>query len=146
MNSSPDTSLTRVITEDEVKTYERDGVVHLKQIYPEAWVGTLRSNLDEVFAREIVTERGSHADGMSNEGTRMDIVQMAASAKQEQPDIDLSTDGKVDAPMRGRSLVETDVSIWSEPMRRHNFSGPLPALVAQLTRSSKVIFIATNYF
>jgi ectoine hydroxylase-related dioxygenase (phytanoyl-CoA dioxygenase family) len=146
MGLPTESSLTRALTADEIETFERDGVVKLSGIYPKQWVDALRDILDGVFAREVASGRETEAQGTSTDGARMDIVEYATAAKQQRSDIDISADGSAAAPMNGRSLVETDVSIWSEPMRDHNLNGPLPELVAGLTRSSKVNFYSDQLF
>ncbi len=73
--------------------------------------------LDEVFARDVTPRAIIEGDaGGDAKGARMDIVQMAAAAKQARPDYDVSANGQADAPMRGRSLVETDAASCSEPL------------------------------
>lgn len=148
MKFPADPSLVRAITPSEIEAFERDGVVHLKGVYPQAWVDALRVVLNEVFNRpveagDLLTLEG----GKSAEGSRVDIVEVAAGfVEQGLPDHDVSADGSTDKPMRGRSLVETDVSNWSEAMRLHNLGGPLPEIVAALTRSTKVNFYSDQLF
>ena len=141
------TSLVRAVTEDEIEAYERDGFVILRNIHPQAWVDTLRATIDEVFARDVSAKPISegHAGGEAK-GARMDIVKMAAATKKERPDYVVSADGPADAPMVGRSIVETDAASWCKPMRTYDYKGPLPELIAQLTRSQKVNFYCDQLF
>ena len=43
-------SLVRAVTEAEIATYERDGFVLLRNIYPQTWDDTLSATMIEVFA------------------------------------------------------------------------------------------------
>lgn len=143
---TPAPALSRPITDAEVEAYERDGVVHLRGVYPGAWVDTLRSALDEVFARDVSLSGEILMAGQSDEGARMDVVLLAELATKVRPGIDVSADGDSAAAMSGRAIIETDVSIWSDKMRSHNTDGPLPEVVARLTRSGKVNFYSDQLF
>ena len=79
---------TRSVTEAEVSTYERDGVVVLRGICPLDWVDEFRVVLDEVFNRETDVGREGLVSGASRAGSRVDI---AARVRQMMESHDVST-------------------------------------------------------
>ncbi len=135
----------RSVTEEEKRTFERDGVVHLAGIYPPDWVAFLDLQLADVFDRrpERTMEQRS-VTGHSVDGIRVDMVALVNGLKQAHPDAVLAVDG--DGALTGRSIVETDAAFWHRGLRRHNIDGPLPEIVAALTASEQVNFSSDQLF
>jgi hypothetical protein len=74
--------LKRPVTAEEIATYERDGVVVLRDIYPLEWVDRLRDAMDDVFARSAPSlQQGSMADGKAQAGSRSDMVERATQRR-----------------------------------------------------------------
>ncbi len=135
----------RPVTDEERDAYERDGVVILRGIYPLEWVDQLRTALDEVFARDRAEgEVQGTLTGASHTGDRTDMVEAAARVRGDQPGADIAVDGN--HPPAGRSLVETDAAHWHGGLRRHHVDGPLPGIVASLTRSDEVTLYSDQVF
>ncbi len=137
--------LTRPITDDEIAAYDRDGVVALRGVYPIEWVDRLRDAMDEVFDR---TPGGSTdkamRTGTSSQGSRADMAAYARNLMAGDRPVGLAIeDGR---PPVGRSIVETDACSWHAGMRRHHIDGPLPELVAALTRSAQVNLYSDQLF
>ncbi|MGI9598474.1 MAG: phytanoyl-CoA dioxygenase family protein [Acidimicrobiales bacterium] len=142
-----DPSPTRAVTEEERVAFERDGVVRLAGIYPREWVDHLESQLTDVF--DLQADRADQqrsVTGESTAGIRVDMVALAGGLRQAQPEAAVAIDGDRGAELKGRSVVETDASIWHRGMRTHNTAGPLPEIVAGLTGSAKVNFYADQLF
>ena len=137
--------LTRSITEDEIATFQRDGVVVLRDVYPLAWVDRLRVAMDEVFARSPTPSiTTATRTGTSHEGSRTDMVARALSMIAEDRGQGLAIqDGHMPV---GRCIVETDACSWHAGLRDHHINGPLPELVAALTDSRKVSLYSDQLF
>ncbi|MEQ8166723.1 MAG: phytanoyl-CoA dioxygenase family protein [Alphaproteobacteria bacterium] len=48
-------ALLRPVTDDEIATYQRDGVVHLRKIIDQHWVGELRAAITDIMENPIST-------------------------------------------------------------------------------------------
>ena len=55
MLSLPPAAMLRPITEQEIRTYERDGVVHLRSILDPAWAALLAEGIEELLAEPVAT-------------------------------------------------------------------------------------------
>lgn len=137
-------NLTRTITAEEIETYERDGVVALRGVCPADWVDSLRASLDEVFERDGSGTENALAEGTSERGSRGDVAR-AVRAMMEQGDVPGIAVENGQVP-KGRSIVETDACSWHEGLRRNHIEGPLPELVAQLTKSTRVNLYSDQLF
>ena len=138
--------LTRAVTDEEIVTYERDGVVVLRDIYPIEWVDRLREGMDEVFARSKPGDREKAlTTGQSSVGSRSDMVDRVAQYLANDGDRDQLALEDGAAP-EGQSIVETDACSWHEGLRAHHSDGPLPQVVAALTNSNKVILYSDQLF
>lgn len=139
-------ALTRPVTEEEIATYHRDGVVLLRDIYPSEWVNRLRASMDEVFNRTPPDASHNALDkGTSNVGARSDMVARVNQLLEANGDRSgLALDG--DEAPAGRSIVETDACSWHEGLRSHHSDGPMPQIVAALTDSSKVVLYSDQLF
>ena len=146
-NKPSTTSLARSITHAEQTSFSQDGVVLLKNVYPQEWVAYLRTQLMDIFDRH--EERTKHADGISKgvsqDGASSDMVPMVKHV-QSKGMSDLAIEGDHTLPLSGRSIVETDASRWHAGMREHNVSGPAPQLIHELTQSNEVIFYSDQLF
>jgi hypothetical protein len=137
--------MSRPVTDDEIATFERDGVVPLRQIHPTEWVDDLRVHLDEVFNR-TGEDRDATWTGSSNTGDRVDMAEVIGSYRSGSPDAEIALEGGPGATMTGRSIVETDPAHWHPGLRRHHLESPLPDVVAQLTGSAQVNFYCDQVF
>lgn len=137
--------LVRPVTDEEIATYERDGLVVLRDIYPIEWVDRLRDGMDEVFDRSAAPGGNKTVGGHSSAGNRSDMADRVTKFLADDGDLaELALeDGK--AP-EGRSIVETDACAWHEGLRAHHSDGPLPQIVAALTDSSKVVLYSDQLF
>jgi len=138
-------NLARDITSEEIETFNREGVVALRNVVPNSWVDQLRAAMDEVFDRDGSDTKGALAEGSSNKGSRGDI---AAHMRKLIEGGASSTRLAVEAghtPV-GRSIVETDACSWHDGLRRCHVEGPLPELVAQLTESERVNLYSDQLF
>lgn len=138
--------LTRAVTDEEIATYERDGVVVLRAIYPIEWVDKLRAAMDDVFAR---TQPGEPVkalvSGTSSVGSRSDMVDRVTRFLADDGDrAELALED--DEAPEGRSIVETDACSWHEGLWDHHSDGPLPQIVATLTDSTKVVLYSDQLF
>lgn len=137
----------RAVTDAERAAFERDGVVRLRGIYPAAWVAYLEAQLDDVFdGRSDRAMDQRSVTGASTDGIRVDMVALATGLRRARPEAKLAVDGGPGAAPVGRSIVETDAAFWHRGMRQHNLHGPLPAIVAAVTGSSKVNFYSDQLF
>ena len=137
----------RAVTAEEREAFDRDGVVHLRGIYPSDWVDQLEVHLDDVFDhRPERTMDQRSVTGESRDGIRVDMVALSQGMRAALPEVDLAIDGGRDAELTGRSIVETDAAFWHNGLRRHHTEGPLPEIVAGVTSSTKVNFYADQLF
>ena len=138
----------RSITDEERARFDRDGVVHLPAILPRAWVDYLESQLDDIFD----THAGQRPEdqrsvrGDSDAGIRVDMAALAEGMRAAVPGAPVALEGGADAAITGRSIVETDAAHWHTDLRAHHLEGPLPALVAELTGTDKVVFYSDQLF
>lgn len=138
---------TRAVTDEERATFERDGVVLLRGIYPRAWVDELEFQLDDVFDhRPDRTMDQRSVSGESTAGIRVDMVALSRGMQAAVPDAALAIDGGPEAELTGRSIVETDAAFWHGGLRDHHVDGPLPEIVAGVTTSATVVFYADQLF
>jgi hypothetical protein len=128
---------TRTITDEEVEAFQRDGVVPLRAVLPLDWVDEMRTVMDAVFNRDKNLGSDDYLAGKSDEGVRIDMVQ-GAKAMLDMVDDPTKIQLQDGQPPEGRSIVETDVCGWHEGIRDLYINGPLGAIAARLTNSSKV--------
>lgn len=142
-----DGSPVREVTDAERDAYGRDGFVLLKGAYPQAWVEYLRGQLRDIFDHQPdrTTDQRSVTGGRT-EGIRVDMAALATGMRAALPDAKLAIEGGRDAPIVGRSIVETDAAHWHSGIRRHHLEGPLPEIVAGLTGAGKVVFYSDQLF
>jgi ectoine hydroxylase-related dioxygenase (phytanoyl-CoA dioxygenase family) len=138
------TTLIRSITDDEIATYERDGVVPLRGVLPLGWVDELRSLMTDVFDADKQVDSEGFKSGASNKGSRTDMVQIVSGLSEAQADIELAVEAG--HKPQGRSIVETAACSWHSGLREHYVTGPLPQLVAELTESSRVNLYSDQLF
>lgn len=136
---------TRSVTDEERATFERDGVVLLRQIHPLEWVDYLREQLDQIFDRSDADPYATWS-GASAKGDRVDMAEVISRYQAADPDADLALDGGPDSTMTGRSIVETDPGNWHAGLRTHHIDGPLPQVVGELTASNKVNYYSDQIF
>ncbi len=135
---------TRSVTDAEKATYERDGVVVLGNICPLDWVDEFRVALDEVFNRDTATGREGLMTGESRAGSRVDIAERMRGLLAEHDGSTLAVEP--DRVPEGRNIVETDACSWHEGLRELHVNGPLPEIVAALTRSERVNLYSDQLF
>lgn len=143
----PNPKPARPVTDEERQTFERDGVVHLPGVYPQAWVDYLTDQLVDIFDERSSRDADQRSiSGHSTEGIRVDMVSLAEGLRAARPEAALAIEGDQDSEMTGRSLVETDASAWHTGMSAHNRLGPLPEIVADLTGTPKINFYSDQLF
>ena len=145
----PNPQPTRAVTAAEMSTYARDGVVHLRQIYPKPWGDQLATLLDDVFQQSALRNQilGDKLTlGKSKQGASSNMVDLYRETKAREPDTLLALEGDQQAELTGDSWVETDASSWHSGMREHNTSGPLAEIVHQLTGSQQINFYSDQLF
>lgn len=136
---------TREVRDDEVDAFRRDGVVALRGVLPLDWVDLLRVAMDEVFERETKVSREELRTGSSTQGARSEMVAGMLQLLESTED---PTSLAVEAghtPV-GRSIVETDACSWHEGLRGLYVDGPLGAIAARLTDSTKVNLYSDQLF
>lgn len=143
----PTSALRRGVTDAERATFERDGVVLLRGIYPQEWVDVLEEQLNDIFDLESDRSMDQRSlSGHRHEGIRVDMAALAVGLRDKMPGVDVALEGGADVEVTGRSIVETDAAHWHEGIRRHHLEGPLPGLVASLTETDKVVFYCDQLF
>ena len=135
----------RDLTDDEIQTYENDGVVALRGLLPLGWVDELRGAVQEVFDRETDVGRDALVTGQSRQGARGDMVEgmLRLLETAEAPDQLAIEAGHTPT---GRSIVETDACSWHTGLRQLYVTGPLPEVVAVLTDSTRVNLYSDQLF
>ena len=134
----------RPVTETELGTYDRDGVVVLRDICPLDWVDEFRETLDEVFNRSTDVGREGLDTGASRAGSRSDIAERVRGLLSNRDAASLAVEP--DRIPQGRNIVETDACGWHDGLRRMHVTGPLPPVVAALTRSKRVNLYSDQLF
>lgn len=135
---------TRAVSDAELETYDRDGVVVLRDICPLGWVDEFRVVLDGVFNRDTDVGREGLVTGASRAGSRVDV---AERVRQMMENHDVSTLAiEPNRVPEGRNIVETDACSWHRGLRDMHVDGPLPPIVAALTRSERVNLYSDQLF
>ncbi len=142
-----DGSPVRDVSDAEREAYARDGFVRLKNIYPLSWVELLEAQLEDVFEHQPHRAMDQRSvTGGRTQGIRVDMAALANGMIAAVPDASIAVEGGRDAPIVGRSIVETDATSWHSGIRRHHLEGPLPEIVADLTGTGKIVFYADQLF
>lgn len=136
---------TRDITDAELETYRRDGVVALRQVLPIDWVTELGQAMQEVFDRQTTVDRRALVTGQSVEGSRTDMTERMTQLL-ESVDDPGSLAVEAGHTPRGRSIVETDASAWHAGLRDLYRTGPLGAVAARLTGSARINLYSDQLF
>lgn len=113
----------RPVTDDEIETFWRDGVVCLRSILPVDEVLAMADPIDEMLAAEEAADLSAMADALESGAGATRLA-----------DATVGTDGTP----RGRFLAGTDH--WCEHVEFERFAveSALPVVVAQLLRSDRV--------
>ena len=114
----------RELTDDEVETFWRDGVVCLRQVFPEDWLVAMAQPVEEALASAATTDLSSFGDDLAGGGATRAVDDAVVSAR---------------VP-RGHFLAGTDH--WREQPAFLDFAvrSPLGAIVARLLGSEQVWF------
>lgn len=140
-------ALIREVSSAERAAFERDGVVHLKGIYPREWVDYLEHQLDDIFNQQPERSMEQRAvTGESSIGIRVDMAAIATGMREAVPGAAVALEGGTDSQVLGRSIVETDAAHWHQGIWLHDVAGPLPKLVAALVNPTKVNFYSDQLF
>jgi|HubBroStandDraft_6_1064221.scaffolds.fasta_scaffold108274_2 hypothetical protein len=135
--------MLRNITEDELQTFRRDGVVHLRKIINLEWIQQLNQAIDELIAQ---TEKP--ADQVLD-FTTLALASDSASSQQPPESLEwasprqlagrVSLDTRV-RPKSNRGHFISVTSVWQlhSTIRELAINSPLPRIAAQLTGSSKL--------
>ncbi len=134
----------RPVTDAELETYDRDGVAVLRDICPLDWVDEFRDTLDEVFNRSTDVGREGLDTGASRAGSRSDIADRVRGLLKRHDASSLAVEP--DRIPEGRNIVETDACGWHADIRNLHVTGPLPAVVAALSRSNRVNLYSDQLF
>src|SRR5579871_415696 len=135
--------MRRAITEQELRTYEEDGVVWLRGILDERWVTMLAEAIDEMLVNPI-------AQMLDFTGLGMAMAQQAGRSGIWRGDNSWNTAAKISqdvllddrvrpAPeQRGHFICATETWKHSPAIRELALQSPVPKIAALLMRSSKV--------
>jgi ectoine hydroxylase-related dioxygenase (phytanoyl-CoA dioxygenase family) len=118
----------RSVSEDEVATFERDGVVCLRGVMPAEWLARMEAPIEEELARAL----GGGPGAVAGTARSTDLTRMARRI--EQSGGRALADGSV-ARGTGRFIAGTDHWRESAAFRAFACESPLPALAARLLRS-----------
>jgi hypothetical protein len=138
----------RDLTDQEIETYRRDGVVCLRQVLAPEWVAVITAAVDQVQADyDALKERGTQREAV------MDVVLDRSHLRA------LSVLGEAAEDAGGVVLREQDIRGGDgefilvnnavhdyEGVRQLALESPLPALAGQLFGSEKVNFIFDQVF
>ena len=109
----------RAVTDDEIDTFRRDGVVHLPAILPAVWLDHLAGPVDETIADRSVT---------------VDMTELGASLATDFG-VSLVTD---DRAAGGRFLSGVDHWLHHEVFAAFAIKSPLPAIAGTLMGADRV--------
>jgi Phytanoyl-CoA dioxygenase (PhyH) len=138
--------LIRDITADELETYRRDGVVHLRNIIDLEWVRELDEAIDELIRR---TETPAELSDRILDLTGLALAANSAASLQPTGEVEWASPRQ----LAGRVALDTRVrpkfkrghflsvtSVWQlHPMIRElAIDSPLPKIAARLSGSSKL--------
>jgi hypothetical protein len=112
----------RTISDEEVETFWRDGVVCLREAMPREWVALVATAMEEWLASP----------------QRFDLTQYGEDIAQTHGARRLPAGHGAGGSIAGRFYSGTDSWLHFEGLRRFACESPLPALVARLLRSGKV--------
>ena len=115
----------RDVTDDEIETFWRDGVVCLRSILPVDEVLAMAGPIDEMLAADEAADLSAMADALAS----------GAGATRLTDDV-VGADGTP----RGRFLAGTDHWLEHAEFERFATASALPTVVAQLLRSERVWF------
>jgi hypothetical protein len=135
--------LLRSITQQELETYQRDGVVHLRKIIDLEWIQRLNEAIDELISRtekpaEVVLDFTILALA-SDAVTSQQPPEPSEWASPRQLAGRLALDRSV-SPTSNRGHFVSVTSVWQlHPMIRElAIDSPLPKIAAQLSSASKL--------
>jgi len=148
----------RDITEAERLTYERDGVVCLRQIVPPALVDTLRGAIDEAtrtlksspagydLTRISRAIESKDLDALIREsGGQYNVVGLAQAVLQSGAALLVDArEGDLSSP--GRFVLDTGVAARIGGFREFTLAGPGPKIAAALMGATKVNFYDDQIF
>lgn len=114
---------TRSVTQDEIETFWRDGVVCLRSILPVAFVQSMADPIEDALASPAMADLSEMADAL----------EAGAGATRNIDDSVVATG----AP-RGHFKAGTDHWLIQDEFRDFALRSPLPEIVASLLQSSEV--------
>ena len=127
----------RGVTQEEIDTFRRDGVVILKQIIPRDWMELLSGSLTEVFDRD---DKEAY-----KEGYRTDMTAAAKEFKANGSVLVEDGSGMQDHSP-ARFLTEVDAGRWHEGLGHFEREGPLVQVVQQLLGCNELQFYMDHCF
>jgi ectoine hydroxylase-related dioxygenase (phytanoyl-CoA dioxygenase family) len=122
----------RALTDAEIECFNRDGVVHLRQVLHSSAVKVLHDALSEIFERVCF-----------DKGLRTDMTTAAERASANGSNI-LQDDAGSEAT--GRYLTEIEAGRWNRELRRFEHEGPLREICAMLLKSHKIHYFMDHCF
>ncbi len=112
----------RAVTDHEIETFWRDGVVCLRQILPVELLDAMVAPVEQILHENTTADLSQMADALEAGGaTRLADASIAESGV-----------------ARGRFLAGTDHWVEHDAFRAFAVESPLPTIVAQLLRSQHV--------
>ena len=113
----------RPVTQEEVETFWRDGVVCLRSILPVDFVASMAQPIEDALAGSVMADLSEMADAL----------EQGAGAARIVDDAVVSGGGP-----RGKFRAGTDHWLVQEEFRNFALRSPLPEIVASLLRSDEV--------
>ena len=114
-----DPAALRAVTDDEIETFWRDGVVCLRQILPVEVVAAMADPIEELLDDSSMADLSAMADALEQAGANALVDAKAPST-------------------RGRFVAGTDHWVEHDAFRRFAVESPIPSIVAQVLRSRSV--------
>lgn len=114
---------TRPVTEDEVETFWRDGVVCLRQILPTTWLEAMAPPVEDALRGATTADLSQMGDDLAAHGDAAGTVDAEVAAA---------------APRRGRFRAGTDHWLDLDAFADFAVRSPLGPIVAALLRSAHV--------
>lgn len=123
----------RPLTEAEIDSFWRDGVVKLEQVLPLQASDFLRDVFEEIFGDVAAREKRMMAAGFT------DFYKQGQDLEAQGEGGRLLIDGGTNlSQATGRFQSEVNCARWNTDFRRWALDGPLPEVVAQLMRTKRL--------
>jgi ectoine hydroxylase-related dioxygenase (phytanoyl-CoA dioxygenase family) len=144
--------LKRAITEVEIETFQRDGVVRLAGILPREDVAYLAEAIDDAVARLAESTNGYDLTRISDaiaaddkatlqaeSGRQYDVAALGAYIRTSEAGL-LNKDDKVAPRKRGHFILDSGVAARLPDFKRFATEGQGPQIAHEILRSEKINF------